>query len=197
MFCYISQSNITWYLTHHCMDWLRIYKSEFRLTKDIPYLTLTGVSVVRIWEKIDPIIKAPHCTAESSTDVSFYVSCLLGVQNPVFALVPKLQNISYSSYFYDGLPYRGNYWVSVSIWETWWHHQMETFSASLAFVWGIHRWPVNSPHKGQWRGALMFSLICAWINDWVNSRQAGDLIRHRAHFDITVMKWPSCNGSSL
>ena len=29
------------------------------------------------------------------------------------------------------------------------------------FVWGIHRSPVNSPHKGQWRGALMFSLICA------------------------------------
>ena len=21
-------------------------------------------------------------------------------------------------------------------------------STSLAFVWGIHRWPVNSPHKG-------------------------------------------------
>ena len=43
----------------------------------------------------------------------------------------------------------------------WWRHQMETFPASLAFVWGIHRWPVNSPHKGQWRGALVFSLICA------------------------------------
>ena len=34
-------------------------------------------------------------------------------------------------------------------------------SASLAIVRGIHRWPVNSPHDGQWRGALMFSLICA------------------------------------
>ena len=38
---------------------------------------------------------------------------------------------------------------------------METFSALLALWRGIHRWPVNSPHKGQWRGALMFSLICA------------------------------------
>ena len=28
-------------------------------------------------------------------------------------------------------------------------------STSLAFVWGIRRWPVNSPHKGQWSGALM------------------------------------------
>ena len=52
---------------------------------------------------------------------------------------------------------------------------------------GIHRWPVNSPHKGQWRGALMFSLIYAWINVWVNDREAGDLWRHRAHYDVTVM----------
>ena len=55
------------------------------------------------------------------------------------------------------------------------------------FVWGIHRSPVNSPHKGQWRGALMFSLICAWTNSWVNNRDAGDLRRHRAHYDVTVM----------
>ena len=27
------------------------------------------------------------------------------------------------------------------------------------FVRGIHRSPVNSPHKGQWHGALMFTLI--------------------------------------
>ena len=51
------------------------------------------------------------------------------------------------------------------------------------FVQGIHRSPVNSPHKGQWRGALMFSLICAWINSWVNTREAGDLRRHRAHYE--------------
>ena len=38
---------------------------------------------------------------------------------------------------------------------------------------GIHQWPVNCPHKGQWRGALVFSLICAWINGWVNSGEAG------------------------
>ena len=44
-------------------------------------------------------------------------------------------------------------------------------------VWGIHRSPLNSPHKGQWRGALMFSLICAWINGWVNNGEAGDLRR--------------------
>ena len=55
------------------------------------------------------------------------------------------------------------------------------------FVRGIHRSPVNSPHKGQWRGALMFTLICTRINDWVNNREAGDLRHHRGHYDVTVM----------
>ena len=55
------------------------------------------------------------------------------------------------------------------------------------FVRGIHRSPVNTPHKGQWRGALMFSLICAWTNDWANTRDAGGLRHHRSHYDVTVM----------
>ena len=55
------------------------------------------------------------------------------------------------------------------------------------FVRGIQRSPVNSPHKGQWCWALMFSLICLWINGCVNSREAGDLRRHRAQYDVTVM----------
>ena len=45
-------------------------------------------------------------------------------------------------------------------------------------------------HKGQWRGALIFSLICAWIDGCIDNRKAGDLRRHRAHYDVTVMtKW--------
>ena len=47
--------------------------------------------------------------------------------------------------------------------------------------------PVNSPHKGQWRGALMFSLICVGINGWVNNRKAGDLRRHSTNYDVIVM----------
>ena len=47
--------------------------------------------------------------------------------------------------------------------------------------------PVNYPHKSQWRGALMFSLICVWINGWVNNRETGDLRRHRGHYDVNVM----------
>ena len=70
---------------------------------------------------------------------------------------------------------------------------METFSALLAHCAGNSPVPVNSPHKGQWRAALMFSLICAWINDWVNNREAGDLRRHRGHYDVTVMLYASAN----
>ena len=55
------------------------------------------------------------------------------------------------------------------------------------FVRGIHRSSMNSPHKDQWCGALMFSLICVWINGWVNNREAGDLKRYRGHYDVTVM----------
>ena len=60
----------------------------------------------------------------------------------------------------------------------WLRHQMGPFSAV----------PVNSPHNGQWRGALMFPLICVWINGWVNNCEAGDLRRHRAHYGVIVMQ---------
>ena len=64
-----------------------------------------------------------------------------------------------------------------------WKH----FPRYWPFVREIHRSPVNFPHKGQWRGALMFALICVWINGWVNNREAGDLRRYRSHYDVIVM----------
>ena len=64
-----------------------------------------------------------------------------------------------------------------------WKH----FPRYWPFVRGIHRSPVNSPHKGQWRGALVFSLICARIKGWVNNSGDGYLIRHRAHYDVIAM----------
>ena len=56
--------------------------------------------------------------------------------------------------------------------ETEWTHVCKSLST------------VNSPHRGQWRGALMFSLIY-WTSGWVNNRYAGDLRRHSAHYDVT------------
>ena len=66
-----------------------------------------------------------------------------------------------------------------------WKH----FPRYWSFVRGIHRSPVNSPHKGPWRGALMFTLICTRINGWVNNREADDLRRNRVHYDVIVMFW--------
>ena len=64
-----------------------------------------------------------------------------------------------------------------------WKH----FPRYWPFVRGIHRSTVNSPHKGQWRWALMFSFMCARINSWLNIREAGDLRRYRRHYDVIVM----------
>ena len=69
----------------------------------------------------------------------------------------------------------------------WWRHEMETFSALLTLCAGNSPVTGKSPHSGQWRGALMFSLICVWKNGWVNNRNSGDLRRHRVHYDVTVM----------
>ena len=81
------------------------------------------------------------------------------------------------------LSWTWGHWVS----SPWWPHQMETFTRNWPFLRGIHRSPVNSPHKGQLRGTLKFSLTCAWINDWINNREAGDLRRYRTHYDVTVL----------
>ena len=66
-----------------------------------------------------------------------------------------------------------------------WKH----FPRYWQFVRGIHRSTVNSPHKGQWRGPVMFSLICVWMDGWVNNREAGDLRRYRVHCDVIVMRF--------
>ena len=58
--------------------------------------------------------------------------------------------------------------------QTWWRHQMETFSALLAICAGNSQVPFD------------VSLICVWIN-WVNNREAGDLRRYCTHYDVTVM----------
>ena len=57
-------------------------------------------------------------------------------------------------------------------------------------------WPFergNSPVTGEFPAqrpvmrSFDVSLICAWVNGWVTSREAGDLRRHRAHYDVIVL----------
>ena len=67
---------------------------------------------------------------------------------------------------------------------------METFSALLAICVG------NSPATGEFPAPrpmtqsfdVFFDL--RWINGWVNNREAGELRRYRAHYDVIVMITP-------
>ena len=100
--------------------------------------------------------------------------------------------------FYCGLFCRGydiDPWTNIVLHfpsSSWLHYCGNAFANPLMMkssksVRGIDRPPVNSPHKVQWRGALMFSLICAWINGWVNNGGAGDLRRQGGHYGVSVM----------
>ena len=73
-----------------------------------------------------------------------------------------------------------------------WIDLQHDFPRYWPLVRGIHRSPLNSPHKGQWLGALMFSLIRAWTNGSVSNRDIGDPRRHRAHYDVTIMLRLGC-----
>ena len=77
------------------------------------------------------------------------------------------------------------------MWEnaflSWWRHQMETASALLAICAGNSPVPGEFPTQRPVRGALMFSLICVWINCWVNLREVGDFRRYPTNYDVIVM----------
>ena len=67
------------------------------------------------------------------------------------------------------------------------NHVMTSSNENIFRVTGPLCREFTGTHKGQWRGALMFSLICAWTNGWVNTWDTGDLRRHSTHYDITLM----------
>ena len=77
-----------------------------------------------------------------------------------------------------------------------WCHQMETFSTLLALCAG------NSQVTGEFltqrpvMRSFYISLICAWINDWVNNHEASDLRCHRAHYDVILMIGPGASSSA-
>ena len=105
-----------------------------------------------------------------------YVSISHGVQNVILplrwwqeSLISKLENMKQTPSRFMMTSSNGN------------------ISVLAAFVRRIHRSPVNSPHKGQWLGALLFSLNCAWTNSWANNGDAGDLRCHCAHYDFILM----------
>ena len=62
------------------------------------------------------------------------------------------------------------------------------FPRHRPFVRGNPRYPVDFPHKGEWRGALMFSVICAWTNGWADNRNPGDLTRLCSHYNVIAIE---------
>ena len=70
---------------------------------------------------------------------------------------------------------------------TWWRHQTELFYALLVLLRGFHRSTVDTTHKAQWRGVLMFSLTCAGNKRVRNNRDAGDLRRNV--LIMTSLQW--------
>ena len=71
--------------------------------------------------------------------------------------------------------------------ESWWRHQMETFSALLAICAGNSPVPGEFPTQRPVTQSFDVSLLCVGINGWVNNGEAGHLRRHRAHYDVIVM----------
>ena len=86
----------------------------------------------------------------------------------------------------SGSSISGDYVISFRYNVAWWRHQVEKFSVLLALSAANSPVTCESP-VNQWRGALVFSLICAWINGWVNNSKTVDLRCHRAHYDVIVM----------
>ena len=92
-----------------------------------------------------------------------------------------------------------SYWktrtyLSYTLWKFWlmmiwsrWRHQMEIFSALLVICAGNSPVPAEFPAQRPVTRSFDVSLICVWINGWVNNREAGDLRRYHAHYDATVM----------
>ena len=106
--------------------------------------------------------------------------CIIGVANVTVTTVYWYNTLTKHSLFPAYQLYVGDIYHDDVI-------RRKTKSHYWPFIRGFHRWPVNSPHKGQWHGALMFPLIYAWTNSWANNWDTGDLRRHRAHCDVTVM----------
>ena len=129
---------------------------------------------------------SPITTAENVQDVEFCISYISGTHEKLTEVHQQMERF-YLKDLYFVIPCgpaghisisnmrRRNFGTGLKPNVAWWRHQMETFPRYWPFVPGIHRSPVNSPHKGQWRGALKFSLICVWINGWVNNGVGGDL----------------------
>ena len=136
------------------------------------------------WTLLRP--RAPFTNFNPSIDINLYNHYIL--QDEIIYPFPN-----FNGYTVDVWEWMNNFMphlrMEVIIYPCWnKSNHADVIPRYWPFVWGIHRSPVNSPHKGQWRGALVFALICPWTNGWPNHRDVGDLRRHRTHYYVIVME---------
>ena len=159
------------------------------------YFTIRGVWCFNITPTADDISMSGryHWKASSKTtqtnretshdhliyeNICIYTWYTLAVLNCGF-FIKKIHNHAFAK---TDVRIQTNDWIKHDDIIKWKH-----FPRYCPFVRGVYRSPVNSPHKGQWRGALLYSLVFLWINGWVNNREAGDLRRYCAHYDGILM----------
>ena len=133
---------------------------------------------------VNSIVYSSHCLVQSRKNKQKKHQNIVGSLWGTNGIIPSTRGLARRKVF-PWHTFKKCY--RMCTWNTWWRHQMETFSTLLAICPGTHRPPVNSPHKGQWRGDFMVFFIYAWINSWVNNSETGDLRRHCAHYDVIVM----------
>ena len=149
------------------------------------------ISLLKLAQR-HPVVNAHSSAQLSSFDgASRYISCWPSRRKPTMFVAFNGRNSSTEVPGLHVIIRTDDTTRAVCIWKKLHWHMMTSSNGNIfrvmAFVGGIHWSPVDSPHKVQWRGALIFSLICAWTNVGANNRDAGDLRRHRTHYDVTVM----------
>ena len=89
------------------------------------------------------------------------------------------------------------YWAWDGKQLSWWRHPMETFSALLVLC--EDNSLVTGEFPSQWSVMQSFDafLVCTETNSWSNHRDAGDLRRHRAHYDVTLMQLHAQNSGLI
>ena len=133
------------------------------------------------WFRAKPLSKylnRPSSATHISTELIEPLATFLILQEYLVHIMDPIDKLQCHRRLCSGTPVNMIYHDDVIEWKH--------FSSYWPFVRGIHRSPADSPHRGQWHGAL-FSLMCAWTNGWANHRDPGDLISHGAHCDVIVM----------
>ena len=141
---------------------------------------------------VDPPQTSTHCP---SGDVVVFFKRLVNVDSGNILVPWVTKDIIWANWHMCILPkmigndHHFTLWIAFTKHQTWTkqiniiYPDYNDLNKHFPFNWSL----VNSSHKGQCRGALMFSLICAWTNGSANNRDTGDLRRHRSHNDVTIM----------